>query len=207
MRVRVEDIESKLAQTQCKACGYEGCLPYANAIAMGKASITLCKPGGTAVVKSLADLLGVHPVPEPAFELPKPLLAFIDAQTCIGCTLCVAACPTGAIDGVIKQAHVVEPEPCTGCGLCLPPCPVDCITLIPTDQPQKSAAEIRLRVLAVKKQRAEKVRKKSASPDLLPPDIQATIAAARARTQAKYAGALLPTPQALRDRSTRLKRK
>jgi electron transport complex protein RnfB len=124
----VEKIEALLPQTQCGQCSYPGCRPYAEAIAKGEAEINLCPPGGMEGVAKLADLLGRDVKPLDAEEKPKQL-AVIDEQTCIGCTLCIQACPVDAIVGAAKQMHTIIAPLCTGCELCLPPCPVECIRL------------------------------------------------------------------------------
>ena len=124
----VEKIESILPQTQCGQCGYPGCRPYAEAISSGEADINLCPPGGQEGVRKLADLLGREVKPLDAEEKPKQL-AVIDEQTCIGCTLCIQACPVDAIVGAAKQMHTVIGSLCTGCELCVPPCPVECIRM------------------------------------------------------------------------------
>lgn len=124
----VEKIEALLPQTQCGQCGYPGCRPYAEAINKGEADINLCPPGGAEGVQRLADLLGREVKPLDAEEKPKAV-AFIDEQTCIGCTLCIQACPVDAIVGAAKQMHTIVADLCTGCELCLPPCPVECITM------------------------------------------------------------------------------
>jgi len=126
-------IEKLLPQTQCAQCGYPGCRPYAQAIAAGDADINQCPPGGTAAIRALADLLGREPKSlNPANGAASgPRLARIDESACIGCTLCIQACPVDAILGAGKRMHTVIAGECTGCELCLPPCPVDCIELIP----------------------------------------------------------------------------
>ncbi len=129
----VEKIDAILPQMQCGQCGYPGCKPYAEAIAAGDTPINLCPPGGEAGMLRLADLLGIEPQPLDAAsaELKPKQVAFIDEQTCIGCTLCFQACPVDAIVGAAKQMHTIVAAECTGCELCLPPCPVDCITMVP----------------------------------------------------------------------------
>lgn len=124
----VEKIDAILPQTQCGQCGYPGCKPYAEAIAKGEADINRCPPGGEEGVRRLAELLGVEPKPlgEGLEHKPKSV-AVIDENLCIGCTLCIQACPVDAIVGAAKQMHTVVPELCTGCELCVQPCPVDCI--------------------------------------------------------------------------------
>lgn len=129
----VVQIDALLPQTQCRQCGYEGCLPYARAIARGEAEINQCPPGGDAGASALADLLQRPRLAlNTAHGLPKgKMLAVIHEQTCIGCTLCIQACPVDAILGAAKHMHTVISQECTGCELCLPPCPVDCIVMVP----------------------------------------------------------------------------
>ena len=133
----VDAIDALLPQTQCGQCTYPGCRPYAEAIANGEAPINQCPPGGQATIIALADLLDLE-VLEPNTEHGErhdiPLVAFIDEQNCIGCTLCIQACPVDAILGSSRQMHTIIVDECTGCELCLPPCPVDCITMIPIGQ-------------------------------------------------------------------------
>jgi len=120
-----------LPQTQCTRCGYPDCAAYAQAMAQGQADINQCPPGGEAGVERLAALMQVAPKPlNPEFGLEGPrTIAFIDEAWCIGCTLCIEACPTDAIFGTNKRMHTVIETYCTGCELCLPVCPVDCIKL------------------------------------------------------------------------------
>lgn len=129
----VDKIDAILPQTQCGQCGYPGCKPYATAIASGEADINQCPPGGEAGMRALADLLGVEPKPLNAEHgLPKPKsVAVIDEHLCIGCTLCIQACPVDAILGAAKHMHTVIASECTGCELCVAPCPVDCIAMEP----------------------------------------------------------------------------
>lgn len=128
-----EAIDRTLPQTQCTRCGYPACRPYAEAIANGEADINQCPPGGQLGIIKLATLLGRTPKPlNPSNGIEAPLkLAFIDEAACIGCTLCIQACPVDAILGASKQMHTVIAELCTGCDLCVAPCPVDCIAMIP----------------------------------------------------------------------------
>ncbi len=126
----VDKIDALLPQTQCGQCGYPGCRPYAEAIAKGEADINLCPPGGEEGVAKLADLLGREAKPLDAEERP-PQVARIDENLCIGCTLCIQACPVDAIVGAAKQMHTVVASVCTGCELCLSPCPVECISMLP----------------------------------------------------------------------------
>lgn len=128
----VEQINRILPQTQCGQCGYAGCRPYAEAIAAGEAEINQCPPGGTAGIQALADLLGKEVLelnPDNGLEKPREV-AVIDESVCIGCTLCIQACPVDAILGSAKQMHTVIESECTGCELCVAPCPVDCIAMV-----------------------------------------------------------------------------
>lgn len=126
-----ERIDQILPQTQCGQCGFPGCRPYAEAIAKGEAEINLCAPGGEGVVSALADLLGRDPLPMAGGASHTRSLAQIDEQACIGCTLCLQACPVDAIVGTAKSMHTVIVSECTGCGLCVKPCPVECIQMVP----------------------------------------------------------------------------
>lgn len=127
-----EKADAILPQSQCGQCGYPGCRPYAEALAKGEAPVNLCIPGGEPVVKALAEIMGVEPEPLNAeAEAHLPTVAVIDESTCIGCTLCIQACPVDAIVGASKRMHTVIASECTGCKLCLPPCPVDCISMQP----------------------------------------------------------------------------
>lgn len=127
-----DQIEDLLPQTQCTKCGYAGCHPYAEAIAGGQASYNQCPPGGAEGIARLAHLLGKPVIPlNPVNGTEHPRqLAVIDEQVCIGCTLCIQACPVDAIMGAAKQMHTVINDLCTGCDLCVAPCPVDCISLM-----------------------------------------------------------------------------
>ena len=128
----VDKIDAILPQTQCGQCGYPGCRPYAAAIASGATDINLCPPGGEEGIRKLADLLGVEFKPFGGNTVVKPkAVAFIDENTCIGCTLCIQACPVDAIAGAAKQMHTILASECTGCELCVAPCPVDCISMKP----------------------------------------------------------------------------
>lgn len=125
-------VDKALPQTQCGQCGYPGCLPYARALAAGAAAADRCPPGGAQTGERLARLLPGPPLPlnaEHGRQLP-PQLARIDETLCIGCTKCIAACPTDAIIGATGQMHSVIAGQCTGCDLCLAPCPVDCIEMV-----------------------------------------------------------------------------
>jgi len=129
----VGKIDAILPQTQCGQCGHPGCRPYAEAIAKGEADINHCPPGGEEGIRKLADLLGREFKPldaEYGEEKPKQV-AVIEENDCIGCTLCIQACPVDAIVGASKTMHTVVAALCTGCELCIPPCPVNCILMEP----------------------------------------------------------------------------
>jgi electron transport complex protein RnfB len=135
-RSLADEIEDLLPQTQCTKCGYPACRPYAEAIAEGAANYNQCPPGGAEGIGRLAALLGKPVItlnPVNGSERERPV-AFIDEAACIGCTLCIQACPVDAIAGAAKQMHTVIPELCTGCDLCVAPCPVDCIAMVPVTE-------------------------------------------------------------------------
>ncbi|MCX7098618.1 MAG: electron transport complex subunit RsxB [Methylococcales bacterium] len=138
----IDQINAILPQTQCRQCGYPGCLPYATAIAEGTADINQCPPGGDEGVIELANLLGVSARPlNPNNGAHKPKsVAFIIEQDCIGCVKCIAACPVDAILGAAKFMHTVIASECTGCELCVAPCPVDCIVMQPLVAPYDEAS-------------------------------------------------------------------
>ena len=126
-------IDAALPQTQCTRCGYPDCRAYAQAVAAGEAAINRCPPGGAEGISRLAQITG-QPVialdTARGLEAPR-LLAVIDEAWCIGCTLCIKACPVDCIIGAPKRMHTVIDADCTGCELCVPACPVDCIALLP----------------------------------------------------------------------------
>ena len=184
---RIDDV---LPQTQCTRCGYAGCRPYAEAIADGAADINRCPPGGEATLDILARLLGRAPPPlDTSRGTPGPLgVARIDESLCIGCTLCIQACPVDAIIGAPKRMHAILASMCTGCELCLAPCPVDCIELIPAGREWTSADANRAR----DRHAARRMRfAEAASRDALAAHTRRrkeTIDAAFARARARRAG-------------------
>jgi Na+-translocating ferredoxin:NAD+ oxidoreductase subunit B len=127
----IQAIDAALPQTQCTRCGYPDCHSYAVAVAQGQAQINQCPPGGQQGIERLSAITGHAVLPlsaEHGTESPMAV-ALIDENWCIGCTLCIKACPTDAIVGSNKRMHTVLPQYCTGCDLCLPVCPVDCISM------------------------------------------------------------------------------
>jgi electron transport complex protein RnfB len=164
-----DDIDALLPQTQCTRCGYQGCRPYAEAIARGEAEINQCPPGGAATIAALAALLRREPFPlNPANGIEgPPLVARIDEAACIGCAKCLPPCPVDAIVGARKQMHTVIHELCTGCELCIAPCPVDCIAMVPRtsvpDAPPAPGAQAnRQRFLAHNERIARRARDRDA---------------------------------------------
>ena len=121
-----------LPQTQCTRCGYPDCQGYAETMASAEAPIDRCPPGGAEGIARLAAITGQALLPlDPACGREAPrALAVIDESACIGCALCLKACPVDAILGASKHMHTVIAEHCTGCELCVPACPVDCIALV-----------------------------------------------------------------------------
>jgi len=190
-------IDAELPQTQCRQCGYTGCRPYAEAIARGEAAINRCPPGGEEGLRTLARVTDLPATAlDPACGPVKlRAVAVIDEAWCIGCTLCIQACPVDAIVGAAKRMHTVLAEDCTGCDLCVPPCPTDCITMQPLPaQPDRAALLIlgrealaryarRNRRLGRKRQRRADAKAEAAS--ALKRD---TVARAVARAGARLAG-------------------
>jgi electron transport complex protein RnfB len=123
-----EKIDSLLPQTQCGQCGFPGCKPYAEAVVSGAAEVNSCVPGGERIMLQIADLMGVEPKAV-AEEASGPMQAYIREDECIGCMLCIKACPVDGIIGGPKQYHTIISDYCTGCELCTDPCPVDCIEM------------------------------------------------------------------------------
>lgn len=131
-------IDALLPQTQCGRCGFDGCMPYAEALAAGTTALNRCPPGGAATIARLAALLGRPALPlDPACGVESPTrVAMIDEATCIGCARCLPPCPVDAIVGAPKHMHTILAAECTGCELCIPACPVDCIAMVaPTVAP------------------------------------------------------------------------
>ena len=162
---KINEINELLPQTQCGQCGFKGCLPYAEAIAEGRADINQCPPGGEQGIADLAALLGRPPKPlDTRYGSHKPgQVAVIIEQDCIGCVKCIDACPVDAIIGAPKLMHTVITHECTGCSLCVAPCPVDCIVMqtlpetgISRDKKQQSAwAKHRYEVKNIRKAQFE----------------------------------------------------
>jgi len=139
-----DQIDALLPQTQCTKCGYPACRPYAEAIARGEAQINQCPPGGSDGITKLAALLGREVLPlNPANGAERDrTAALIDESLCIGCTLCIQACPVDAIVGAPKLMHTVLLQHCTGCDLCIPPCPMDCIAMVELGELARRGAPI-----------------------------------------------------------------
>lgn len=134
----VKKIDAILPQTQCGLCGYNGCMPYAQALADSAATINLCPPGGVKGLFAIAEMVNQDPTPfiTDMEQKAKPAMrAIIREAECIGCVKCIKACPVDAILGSAKQMHTVIADECTGCELCIAPCPVDCIEMVAIPQP------------------------------------------------------------------------
>lgn len=125
-------VDALLPQTQCTQCGFDGCMPYAEAIARGEAEINRCPPGGKSGISAIAALLSKPTLPlDTTRGIHHPhRVAVIDEAECIGCAKCWKPCPTDAILGANKFMHTVVADLCTGCELCIAPCPVDCIQMV-----------------------------------------------------------------------------
>lgn len=206
----VQQIDDLLPQTQCTQCGFEGCLPYAKALARREADLNRCPPGGEPTIAALSALLDLpkKPLDPDCGSSIERHIASINPQHCIGCTLCIKACPVDAIVGSSKRRHAVLAELCTGCELCIPPCPVDCIDMVfmpefrDWNQTQAHAARARMqrreiRLVRQKQEQAERLEAKAIhkldelddtpSPDAAAKKavVQAALARARARRQAQ----------------------
>ena len=144
-------------------------------------------------------------------------MAIIDEAWCIGCTLCIKACPTDAILGANKLMHTVIEPWCTGCELCIPVCPVDCIALEnvtgeqtgwaawSTDQAQTARTRFEARQLRLQREEAAHQRQQVAKAEHKLADLaahtkgtdnapemdrkRAIIEAALAKAKARQAGA------------------
>lgn len=130
---QADQIDKILPQTQCGQCGFPGCKPYADALAEGKTEVNLCIPGGNEVMIQISEITGLEPkeMDEAAIDEKPKEIARIDEDVCIGCVLCIKACPVDAILGATKLMHTVIESECTGCEKCVPVCPVDCIDMQP----------------------------------------------------------------------------
>ncbi|MBK8283881.1 MAG: RnfABCDGE type electron transport complex subunit B [Ahniella sp.] len=133
METLADRIDALLPQTQCTKCGYQGCRPYAEAIAEGEADINQCPPGGQAGIDALADLLGrAAATLNPANGVEQAVrVAVIREAECIGCTKCIQGARSTRSSAPTSSWHTVLLDDCTGCDLCIPPCPVDCIDMVP----------------------------------------------------------------------------
>lgn len=141
-----EQINALLPQTQCTRCGFDGCKPYAKAMANGTPH-NQCPPGGQKTIDALSTLLQRPTLtlnPDNGQEDAK-LMAVIDEDLCIGCTKCIQACPVDAIAGANKLMHTVITDECTGCELCVEPCPMDCIDMVPHPDQQLHSAHYQQR--------------------------------------------------------------
>lgn len=192
-RLLAESLNALLPQTQCTKCGYDGCLPYAQAMAQGQADINRCPPGGDTGVAKLAALLNkpIREIDPDCGQHESLQVAVIEEEHCIGCTLCIQACPVDAIIGANKKMHTVLSDWCTGCDLCVAPCPVDCIVMMPvqpttawTDE-QAQIARVRFKARELRLQRQADVAHDT--PKVATADKQAVIAAALARARLRRA--------------------
>ena len=165
--VKARDIDKILPQTQCGLCTYEGCMPYADALANDKAEINLCPPGGVDGLLKLGKLLNKNPsiyIEEMQQKAKPNLRAEIIEEDCIGCKKCIKACPVDAIIGGPKLMHSVITDECAGCELCIEPCPVDCIVMVESDDNTDRKEQYRDRYNAREKRLSSMERKASLKP-------------------------------------------
>ncbi len=198
-------IDALLPQTQCRKCGYSGCRPYAEAVAARTARPNQCPPGGHEGAAAMAALLGVAAQPaDPLYGAPtSPAIALIDESRCIGCMLCIQACPVDAIVGAAKHMHTVIAEACTGCELCVPPCPVDCIALLAKPrlevEAERAAAQAARRRFDARNARLARIEEERVSKAALERQRaaerkkRATIAKAMERARQRLAARVSPT--------------
>ncbi len=203
MSLLAERIDDLLPQTQCRRCGWPACRPYADAIARGETEFNRCAPGGEHTLRALARLLGRSPIPlaPEVGRAPPGRVALIDESACIGCDLCLQACPVDAILGAAKHLHTVLVKECTGCERCIPPCPVDCIALVPDPARERAHAgrgaahrareRYRRHCERLAREHAERTARRDtragAASERPPPDKQAVIRAAVERVRARRA--------------------
>ncbi|MGF6526022.1 RnfABCDGE type electron transport complex subunit B [Variovorax sp. PvP013] len=198
MQALADRIDAALPQTQCTRCGYPDCRAYAEAIVEEDAAINRCPPGGAEGVERLAALTGraLLPLDPTCGEEGPRVMAVIDEAWCIGCTLCLDACPTDAILGINKRMHTVVETHCTGCELCVPVCPVDCISLA-VETPGLSGwrawsatqAEAARRRYGAHRARQARDAAATALPPVAPTDVEAAAARKRAIIEAALARA------------------
>lgn len=192
-----DDIDQLLPQTQCGLCEYDGCRPYAAAIANNDERIDRCPPGGVATLIALAELTHQDPtpfIPDMTQKAKPATVAIIREDECIGCTKCIQACPTDAILGAGKLMHTIITDACTGCELCIEPCPVDCIDMITITQPTPIAKKAkatqwreRYQQRNVRLQRDKTERQQKHSAAKLGAPSQQTLAARKTAIQAAVA--------------------
>jgi H+/Na+-translocating ferredoxin:NAD+ oxidoreductase subunit B len=184
-------IDAVLPQTQCARCGFDGCRPYARALAAGAVDLDRCPPGGDEVVVTLAALTGRPRKPlDPTRGAHGPLLvAVIDEAACIGCTLCIDACPVDAIIGAQRRMHAVLPSLCSGCERCVLPCPVDCIRMVSAGRAwtadDAAAARTRHDTRALRLARRAKLKERKPAADAQRAARRYAVGAALARARAR----------------------
>ena len=117
--------------------------------------------------------------------MKRTTVAVIDEARCIGCTLCIAACPVDAIVGARALMHTVIEAYCIGCDLCVPPCPVDCIEIVPAPRPWSAADAAAARRRA--RNRKARMTAQAAIAPARPGERRAAVGAAIERARARRA--------------------
>ncbi|MDD5090002.1 MAG: RnfABCDGE type electron transport complex subunit B [Candidatus Wallbacteria bacterium] len=158
---RIVRIAEALPGANCGGCGFPGCTGYAEAIVKKGASLSLCSPGGTPVLKSIETIMGASSgtvLKKVAFvrcrggnSLTRKSFNYVGIHDCaaanlvacgdkscsfgcLGYATCVASCPFGAMTMSQEGLPVVNPDLCTGCGKCLGSCPRGLIVLVPAEK-------------------------------------------------------------------------